>query len=327
MEMKNNHLEVCPEYRRGLLHFDDYVAVNASTSPAERTWFMMKALPYLDPVVHKQHNAIRLDEELDSHATAMFGALKNRVDAVWSEQVGELRVFRSIRCERLLTLARGRSPELYAWTQQLAESVEEVVAAMGVCGMREPTFAPTLVNASVTRQCQLAKSLSTSELPAPDTLNVSMVEFKFAPSEQGQELELGTSGTSMGCLRSRQRQGVESSDEAVAALERRYLCAIEEVSYLSLTSWLLFMFVLGVSNLVSELSVEAISIIWWRFLNNNRVSFIGYCMEDGCIETPDELPRAIKDWSRDARWELAVQFLQASSSVAGVVAVWFVLLS
>lgn len=105
MEMKSNHLEICPEYRRGL-HLDDDVAVNASTPPAERTWFMMKALPFLDLISHEQYNTIRLAEELDKHATAMFGALESRVDAVWSEQVGEMRIFRPVRCQRLLTLTR-----------------------------------------------------------------------------------------------------------------------------------------------------------------------------------------------------------------------------
>lgn len=195
------------------------------------------------------------------------------------------------------------------------------MAAMGECEMREPTFAPAIVNASVARRCELANSLSTSELPAQDAPNVSVVEFRFTSPEQAQELRFGRSGSSMGC--SRQQQGVESSVE----LERHYLCAVEEVSYLTLTSWLLFAFVLGVSNLVSELSMEAISITWWRFLNNNQVSFIGFCAEDGCIETPGELQQAIKDWSHDARWDLAMQFLQASLSVAGVVAVWCVLLS
>lgn len=215
---------------------------------------------------------------------------------------------------------------------QLTESAGVFVTALDMCETQDPTFALVLVDDNAMRQCQLASNLSASPLPNPGAPNVSAAVLTFATPGQAQpptfddDSTLGMSGDPSGCpLLS--EQGMESRDKSLARLELRYLCAAEEVAYLSLASWLLFLFVAGVNNLVGKLLLEASSICWWRFLNNNRISFIGYCSEDGRVESTDALPRAIKELSREMWWQVAIRFVAASASVAGVVVVWFVLLS
>lgn len=97
MAIKSEHLGACPQFRRGF-HLNSTAAVNTSAlSPAERTWFMTEMLPAFRQVVHEPYDTIRLADELDSHATAMFGALQTRVDDIWGEQAGKTpRVFVSL---------------------------------------------------------------------------------------------------------------------------------------------------------------------------------------------------------------------------------------
>lgn len=87
------------------------------------------------------------------------------------------------------------------------------------------------------------------------------------------------------------------------------------------------MFVFLLNNMINEMLVEVIDMIWWRIYTNDRFSFIGFCTRDGNIHPPQDLTEKIEIYMGNIWWRIAARVAAVISSILGVIMVWFVLLT
>uniref|UniRef100_K3X178 Uncharacterized protein n=1 Tax=Globisporangium ultimum (strain ATCC 200006 / CBS 805.95 / DAOM BR144) TaxID=431595 RepID=K3X178_GLOUD len=81
----------------------------------------------------------------------------------------------------------------------------------------------------------------------------------------------------------------------VQLLSRNHACAAERSVYLTVASWWLFCVVWSGNRFLAQMLVKACGMHWWRYLSANRLELIGFCCERGSIESPETVPRAVKN--------------------------------
>ncbi|GMF60548.1 unnamed protein product [Phytophthora fragariaefolia] len=112
-----------------------------------------------------------------------------------------------------------------------------------------------------------------------------------------------------------------SREETVGSLQHTLACATEKAVYLSVASWWILIVIFIANRFAVRMIIKAAGVYWWRFLSANRLQFVGFCREGGDIVASNQLPMAIQQHLRKAKWQIIGRFIGIGLALVCVIIV------